>query len=63
MTYTDYDRISCEQFLEDTDVTYFIKIVHATALSTFICKNTTFVHKQQVIKAKTNTILTQIADI
>ena len=52
-----------QQFSEDLHATNSIELVHGTALSPIIWKNTTLVHKQRIISANPNPILKQIADI
>ena len=52
-----------QQFSEDIHATNSIELVHATAQSPIIYKNTTLVHKQRIISANPNPILKQIADL
>ena len=52
-----------QHFSEDIHATNSIELVHATAQSPIIYKNTTLVHKQRIISANPNPILKQIADL
>ena len=64
MTYTNHSAILlCTTISEDIHATNFIELVHATAQSPIIYKNTTLVHKQRIISANPNPISKQIADL
>ena len=64
MTYTNHDEIFlCTTIFRRLHVTNSIELVHATAQSPIIRKNTPLVHKQRITSANPNPILKQIADI